>query len=96
MSLWLVVVVVVTTAVAVVTVGAVVVVAIGAEAAVTGVVTAGMDVDPPECCGCLATIGHGDLADLESLQGEGRGEAAACGRYGLCCNVAEYGAYRGG
>jgi hypothetical protein len=32
--------------------------------AVAGVVTEGMVVDPPECCGCLATIGHGDLADL--------------------------------
>jgi hypothetical protein len=32
--------------------------------AVTGVVTDDRVVDPPECCGCLATIGQGDLADL--------------------------------
>jgi len=82
-------VVVITTAVAVVTVGAVVVVATGAEAAVTGVVTDDRVVDPPECCGCLATIGQGDLADLVSLRGDGRGETAAGGRYGLCCKVEE-------
>ena len=36
--------------------------------AVTGVVTEDRVVDPPECCGCLATIGQGDLADLCKIQ----------------------------
>lgn len=36
--------------------------------AVTGVVTEDSVVDPPECCGCLATRGQGDLADLCKIQ----------------------------